>query len=445
MPKLSQRGAIQYIILLILLLGIIGVVYLVTKGPLKIFPKASESESNTPTTAFILSPVKSQYAVGEEVVVTLQVRSDIAATNLYAAKISFDQQVLQFSRVDTTSSFITNWVERYWTDPGKISLVGGKIDPGLKTNTGDKENMAILYFKVLQPGSTSISFDADSAIYSNTDNINILFGKDSITLTLSTPVTPTVAPAATAEPTPAGETVTYTLQDGANLIGVPIRPSQTVGEVLNQTKNAQGQRICSEIKVKGVVDSGEGFLLPDDRAMTSRRAYLIRCSGQSTITLSGPAYTETDEQLKARLSAGNQWISLGLGASYSAEEFLQKVSSTVLDCTEVHRWGGGNWSGHFKTHSANNFQMNDKEGYDVKCQAPAGLVAGAGDGNANGDDRVDLADLSILLSAFNKVAGTPGFRGGVDLNGDRTINSFDFGLMRNLLIQKGVIRGSNPT
>jgi hypothetical protein len=63
-------------------------------------------------------------------------------------------------------------------------------------------------------------------------------------------------------------------------------------------------------------------------------------------------------------------------------------------------------------------------------------IPGLGDGN--GDGKIDLTDLSILLSDFNK---TSGFRTGIDLNKDGKINTFDFSLMRNLLIQKGIIRG----
>lgn len=61
----------------------------------------------------------------------------------------------------------------------------------------------------------------------------------------------------------------------------------------------------------------------------------------------------------------------------------------------------------------------------------------SGDGNSDG--KVDLADLSALLSDFNKSGGV---RTGIDLNGDGIINSFDFSLMRDLLIQKGIIKSN---
>lgn len=67
---------------------------------------------------------------------------------------------------------------------------------------------------------------------------------------------------------------------------------------------------------------------------------------------------------------------------------------------------------------------------------PVPGVKGSGDGNNDG--RVDLVDLSVLLSDFNREAG---FRLGIDLNGDGKINTFDFALMKNLLVEKKVIRG----
>lgn len=66
----------------------------------------------------------------------------------------------------------------------------------------------------------------------------------------------------------------------------------------------------------------------------------------------------------------------------------------------------------------------------------AALVAGSGDGNNDG--KIDLVDLSIFFSNFAK---TENVNRAVDLNSDGVINAVDFSLMRNLLIEKGVIKG----
>ncbi|OGZ69816.1 MAG: hypothetical protein A3F47_01625 [Candidatus Staskawiczbacteria bacterium RIFCSPHIGHO2_12_FULL_38_11] len=68
----------------------------------------------------------------------------------------------------------------------------------------------------------------------------------------------------------------------------------------------------------------------------------------------------------------------------------------------------------------------------------SGTVA-AGSGDGNGDKKVDLIDLSILMSDFNQ---TSGIRLGIDMNKDGVINSFDSSTLTNRLIQDGVIKGN---
>ena len=365
MPKLSQRGAIQFIIPLILLLGIIGVVYLVTKGPLKIFPKASVSAPLTPTTAFVLSPNKSQYAVGEEVAVAIQVRSDIAATNLYAAKISYDPQVLQLGRVDVTSPFIKNWVEQYWGDPGKISLVGGVPTPGFQTNVEDKATMATLVFVALKPGSTTISFDADSAIYSNADNTNILVGKESVTLILSTGVSPPVVPT----------------------------PTPYVCSACDADINQDGPVTILDFSI------------------------LSTCFNKKS--------TDTNKGVSCnRADINKDGVVTILDFSCLADKFNKLCSQGVRET-------GPDAPMDQATRRSLQAQLESVTLTPVATPKP-----GTGDGNNDG--KINLVDLSVLLSDFNKTAG---FRKGVDLNGDGKINTFDFSLMRNLLIEKKVIKG----
>lgn len=68
----------------------------------------------------------------------------------------------------------------------------------------------------------------------------------------------------------------------------------------------------------------------------------------------------------------------------------------------------------------------------------------SGSGDGNGDGRVDLTDLSILLTDYGKTSGA---RSSINMNGDKDsrgndiINAFDFSLLRNLLVQRRIIRG----
>lgn len=63
-----------------------------------------------------------------------------------------------------------------------------------------------------------------------------------------------------------------------------------------------------------------------------------------------------------------------------------------------------------------------------------------GSGDGNNDGKVNLADLSMLLSNFNK---TSGFPKPIDLNGDGKVNSIDYGLMVQILLKAGVIKGGS--
>lgn len=71
MPKLiNQKGAIQFIVLLVLLILLVGIfaaVYLVTSGPLKLFPKASVSKLVGPERGFTLKDIKTKVEKEEKV------------------------------------------------------------------------------------------------------------------------------------------------------------------------------------------------------------------------------------------------------------------------------------------------------------------------------------------------------------------------------------------
>lgn len=288
MPKLNQQGIAHLLLPILLILGIIVGVYLITAGPLKIFPKAASTPVTGPETSFTLSSIYPQpYSNNSIFAVDIAARSDIDAANLFVVKLSFPANLVQvesISNPSTPNTLISDMIEAtYDNAAGTISIVGSKPNPGIKTVVGGGSYpvLASITFRVKVPsGSGAVTLTSDSAIYSNSTNVNILTTKRDFSFTLGVPTVtaaPTPTPTATPIPTPTPTPV----------------PT--------------------------------------------------------------PAATP---------------------------------------------------------------------------------VPGSGDGN--GDGRIDFIDLSILLSDFNKNSG---FRTHIDLNGDGVVNSFDFSLMRNLLIQRGIIRG----
>ncbi|MDO8619707.1 MAG: hypothetical protein Q7R49_07325 [Candidatus Daviesbacteria bacterium] len=276
MPK-SEKGIIHIFLLLVLVVGLLSGLYLV-QTKTNLFPKASVSGPITPTAGFYSSVQNTAPNVGDVFAVKLLAHSDIDASNLFKAKLTFNKTVLSVDHIDYTGTFITSWVEQTSDNTtGTISLVGGVPNPGIKTTSGAP--MAIIYFKGLAAGSgalTYVSGTNGSAIYRNSDNADV---------------------------------ATVFSTSGSINVGTPIIPLPTPSPT------------------------------------------------------SSPTSTPTPAP-----------------------------SATPLP--------------------------------------------GTGDGS--GDGKVDLTDLSVLLSDYGK---TTGFRQGIDMNGDSKINVFDFGLMRNLLIQKGIITG----
>lgn len=92
-------------------------------------------------------------------------------------------------------SFIKNWVENtYDNSAGTVSLVGGVPDLGYQTAAVDPPGViAEITFKVKKEGSVTISFDGDSAIYRNSDNVNILTIKRDLSIEVNSPQVKKVA------------------------------------------------------------------------------------------------------------------------------------------------------------------------------------------------------------------------------------------------------------
>jgi hypothetical protein len=185
MKKTDQKGFTHILILLVLLAGLGVGLYLVGQKT-NLLPKASVSAPVTPTTTFALTTDKNSYVVGDTAVVTVYGHSDLDASNLFSEKIHFDNTLLQVDSINYGDSFIQNWVEQFSDqDTGTISLVGGVPDPGFRTEVGNPGMMAKISFKVLANGSANITSDTESAIYRNSDNVNILvLGEGSNTVIL---------------------------------------------------------------------------------------------------------------------------------------------------------------------------------------------------------------------------------------------------------------------
>jgi hypothetical protein len=59
------------------------------------------------------------------------------------------------------------------------------------------------------------------------------------------------------------------------------------------------------------------------------------------------------------------------------------------------------------------------------------------EGDANDDNRITLLDFSLLVTAFNTAAGSPGYNAAVDFNNNGFVNLADFSLLATNFNQSG--------
>lgn len=233
MPKFKERGAIQFIVLLILLAGLVGGVLLVTRGePLKLLPKAAPTLPSAPETSFELELEKtgvspfpdeatpSNIGIGATFRVDLYARSDVEEANLFAAKVKYTADTAELLEINKRDgqSFIKNWVEASVNNDNKgvgvISMVGGVPNPGIKT---DSKSGALLFgsiiFKAQKTGILKVEVSDSSAIYSNANNINILTARKGV---IEVPISD-IQPSPT--PTPPSLSCASVNVEGAILVG----------------------------------------------------------------------------------------------------------------------------------------------------------------------------------------------------------------------------------
>ncbi len=178
----DQKGIAQVLILLLLLGGLLSSLYLVQKT--QIFKPQATSEPVTGNEAsFILSIDSREVSAGQKFSVDLLVRTGSDSANLFVAKLEFPPEELEVSSI-ITDYFIQNWAERgFDNDEGIVSLVGGVPNPGFLTE-GTLAKMATIEFIAKAKGEVSITFDEESEVYRNLDNVNILQIKKDLSIAI---------------------------------------------------------------------------------------------------------------------------------------------------------------------------------------------------------------------------------------------------------------------
>lgn len=435
--KFTKKTVIGLVVLVLLVAAIPIGVYLSQQT--QIFkPKAAEVKpiSGPETSLTLVAP--GNVEPGAEIRVGVWARSDTDAANLFVSKLKFPTDLLQVSSINANVGplFVKNWIEKTFdNNAGTISLSGGIPSPGYKTTLGQPSGLiAEVVFKTKKAGLATISFDTDSAIYRNSDNVNVLNIKRDVSFRIENEVIPTKTPI----PTPtSGATsnrvfVTSTTYNG------------NLGGLAGADAKCQARADTANLGGTWKAWLSDGTVSAASRLNHSILPYK-RLDGQ--IVASG-----WDDLVDGSLQNGINVTEIG-----SSLYQIVWTNSNFQGGLSASRWHCNNWTsensnmqiGRTGAAGQKTFQWTDY--YDNKCGQTAALYCFEQGGpisvtptpglkgDVNGDGKITLVDMSVLLSRWGKT-GTEA--GKADINLDGVVNTFDYSLLLQILIQNGVIKGS---
>lgn len=366
-------------------------------GNYNITPTATPLPTVAPTQAnFSLNASPSSLGVNQQSQVSVLVNSGSDAVNVVSAQMVFDKDKLEVVSIDTDTTFISNWVERvYDNNAGTISLIGGIPNPGYSTGSGNPGLMATVTFRSKSSGLALINFANSSQMLKNSDNTEVTLTRDGVTLNIAPSATPTptavptATPTGTPMPTPtATASPTCTLSNARWVTSQnPVTQGAIVGLEVDVNANCTGKQVSFEIREDdGIV----GFDPVVNNPLTAS-------------TFTGNV-------------AKSSWVA----------EFQDDGVNGVNNPPEYY------FIAKVVGESSQAISVDPK----LEVVKPQGGNFEKGDGNH--DAKVNLVDLSIMFSNWNKLSGFPVE---IDINDDGSINAFDFSGIVLILTQKGIISG----
>lgn len=423
MPELNQKGFAHLFLIILLVAGIGLTVWLVSQKT-QLFPQAASNpipncsvSAPCPTippaeegSASYLLFAPTTVAPNSSFILQLKVKSPTEAANTFLAKLSVDPSKLEVESIvmdSTIGSFVTQVDDVFFDNTtGEISLLGGLLDPGLKTALAQGNLMAQIKLKAKGLGQTTIKIEEGSQIISNDTNQNIASGNLTNVVvnigSISASPSPSVSPSAVVSPSPSPS------------LSPSISPSPSAAPVA-----------CTLTSAKWVF-----FQNP----MTKGNTSVARVDGTGGCVGKKVSFKvkEDDGVLGSENVATNP-----VDATFNSDNFATSV-----------------WITEFQEDGLNGFN-NPPEYFFIASllDNPQVTITSSGDqlkvnnlrqgqflnGDGNKDGKIDILDLAVLRKWWGKT----GFPQETDVNDDGVINTPDLSGLRKILETAGIIKTRN--
>lgn len=375
------------------IIGIIFLSFLILSVPLGVFlanqktnflPQASKGNPNIPESSLTLSTENGPVNIDQLFKVNINLKSGLDEANLVSANINFSNDSLKMVRIERDSTFAKQWVSYSFDNiSGTVYLIAGAPNPGVKT-TGNISSftLASLIFKAKKPSLANITINGQtSAILRNSDNKNILQKTNILTINVN--------------------------DKNGNPSSIPDIPEKSTTFNVMTPVGGKVYSYYQPVKISW------------DPATINR---VIAVS----LYLNGENFGRITSNLdpKDNFYEWNPAQTILLPYITSKNTFQVGVTAITRDGRIIIGFNDGP------------FGISASTGF--LSTATSSAVINNEKADLNSDNKVDIYDISILLSNFN--TNNPK-NPKADLNRDGKIGEIDLFLMRKLMVAQGLIKG----
>ncbi len=167
---------------------------------------------------------------------------------------------------------------------------------------------------------------------------------------------------------------TLALSAGWNLVALPLQPltpyqAQSLLDSINSQVNN-----CSELDrwLNGGWDAHINGLSFNNFDVMLGQGYFIRCTSAGNWSL--PGYT-LSAGVAISLQPGWNLVALPHPPSeYTAQSWLEGITSQGGACSEIDRWQNGGWNSFINGLPFNNFDIEPNRGYFIRCSRPSSFT-----------------------------------------------------------------------